>query len=182
MHDGAARSAVAIADSVISDWAPATLVDVGCGTGAMLSEFAKRGVRVHGLEYADAGLAACRERGLSVTKLDIANSNEAKIGAFECALSMEVAEHIEEKDADRYVDLLCALSPRIVLTAAPPGQQGTDHVNEQPQFYWIKKFNGRGYRHNADLTSKWAKDWEADGRVTLWYFRNLMAFERDMIR
>jgi hypothetical protein len=35
--------------------------------------------------------------------------------------------------------LLCNLLPFVIIPAAPPGQGGTAHVNEQPHSHWIKK-------------------------------------------
>jgi hypothetical protein len=46
-------------------------------------------------------------------------------------LSIEVAEHLPGAWADRYVNFLYEIAKRaIVITAAIPGQGGTDHVNE----------------------------------------------------
>src|SRR5262245_28678594 len=42
----AARSAGRIADSILSDFKPANLIDVGCGTGALLEALRERGCEV----------------------------------------------------------------------------------------------------------------------------------------
>jgi hypothetical protein len=52
---------------------------------------------------------------------------------FDLAVSMEVAEHIEEKNADTFVANLTNLSNVIIFSAAVPGQGGVYHVNERPQ-------------------------------------------------
>jgi hypothetical protein len=89
---------------------------------------------------------------------------------------MEVAEHLPEAVADRYVELLTSLSPLVVFTAAPPGQGGSDHVNEQPPSYWILKFQQRDFGHDDGLTRRWRESWEASGVVESWYHQNLMIF------
>lgn len=174
----AARSAGHIADSILSECKAASLVDVGCGTGALLDALRQRGCEVFGLEYAEAALEYCRGRGLDVEKFDLEREVFNRNRSFDVAVSMEVAEHLPETVADRYVDLLARLAPVVVLTAAPPGQGGADHINEQPPSYWIGKFQQRGFEYVDDVTQRWRETWKATGDVTDWYYQNLMIFRR----
>lgn len=175
---GAARSAPAIAGSIIEDLKPGSAIDVGCGTGALLAALQERGCRVFGLEYADSGLAYCRRRGLDVRKYDIERQAPPDHRTFDVAISMEVAEHLPESSADRFVGLLCGYSDRIVFTAAQPGQGGTDHINEQPRSYWVAKFHARGFEPDDEMAARWRRDWEATGQVETFYGQNLMIFRR----
>ena len=145
MEGPASQSAARIAATIAEDLKPTTVIDVGCGTGALLAALRERGCRVCGLEYAEAALVHCRARQLEVEKFDLEHDTYRADRRFEVAISMEVAEHLPEGAADRYVDLLTRLAPVIVFTAASPGQGGTDHVNEQPPSYWIAKFRDRGF-------------------------------------
>jgi SAM-dependent methyltransferase len=175
--DGPARQAApAIADAVISEFHPRRVLDVGCGSGAILAEFAARGVEVTGLDNSEAALAFCSKRGLSVQKFDLESQLEVALMG-DVALSTEVAEHLPASVADRYVDFLCKSAPVIVITAATPGQGGTGHVNEQPHEYWIRKFEARGFDHLHDVTQRFREAWAAR-HVASWYARNVMAFRR----
>ena len=97
---------------------------------------------------------------------------------FDVAVSMEVAEHIPESRADRYMDLLARAGRAVVFTAAPPGQGGNDHVNERPSEYWIAKFADRGFRLDGELTRSWRDHWRRSEHVRGWYHQNLMVFRR----
>lgn len=174
----AVRSARTVATSVVNDFKPMSVIDVGCGTGALLQALRERGCEVSGLEYAEAALRYCRQRQLDVAKFDLESSVYQEGRTFDVAVSMEVAEHLPERVADRYVDLLARLSPVVVFTAAPPGQGGEDHVNEQPPSYWITKFRRRGFEHDSELSERWRQTWKAAGDVESWYFNNLMIFRR----
>lgn len=173
VEEAAVRSAGVISASIVSDLRPRTVVDVGCGTGALLEQMAKRGCDAFGLEYSRAALKYCRERQLNVRRFDIGRDTLEEGTRFDVAISMEVAEHLPERLAERFVDLLSRLSRVIVFTAARPGQGGTDHVNEQPQSYWLAKFEGRGFLLDPELTDKWRKQWTAEN-VESWYAGNLM--------
>ena len=174
----AVRSAGVISESIILDLKAKTVVDVGCGTGALLHALQERGCRALGLEYSESALKYCRRRGLAVLKFDLERDNLKDTRTFDVAISMEVAEHLPEKIADRYVDLLTGLSNIIVFTAAHPGQGGDDHVNEQPAVYWISKFQARAFNYDEQASTRWRDRWKATGVVARWYYENLMIFQR----
>jgi cyclopropane fatty-acyl-phospholipid synthase-like methyltransferase len=177
VEETAATSSGVIANSVLRDFRPKRLVDVGCGTGAMLEIFRDAGVEVLGLEKSKAALRYCRSRQLNVREFDLEHDTKPS-ETFDVVTSMEVAEHLPGSIADRYIDLLTTLGSVIVFTAAPPGQGGTDHVNEQPPEYWIRGFAQRGFTLNAALTNEWQAEWKTSGRVTRWYHLNLMVFHK----
>ena len=172
----ARRSAARIAATIADDLKPTTVIDVGCGTGALLTALRDRGCRVCGLEYADAALAHCRARRLDVEKFDLENDEYRADRSFDVAISMEVAEHLPRQAADRYVQLLTRIAPVIVFSAASPGQGGADHVNEQPASYWIAKFGERGFEHAHEQSQRWSDTWKAAADVESWYYENLMIF------
>lgn len=174
----AAQSAPVICRSIVNGFRPGSLVDVGCGTGALMEAVRQAGIRVKGFEYSEAALAFCRKRNLDVTKFDLEKDVLTAGERFDVAVSMEVAEHLPASVADKYVDLLTRLSDTVVFTAAPPGQGGQDHVNEQPPEYWIEKFAGRGLGFDNEVTKSWRDDWQSSGRVAEWYYKNLLVFRK----
>jgi SAM-dependent methyltransferase len=174
----AARSAGRIANSILNDFKATCVIDVGCGTGALLEALRDKGCEVFGLEYAEAALRYCRARRLNVAKFDLERNVFHDNRTFDVAVSMEVAEHLPETVADRYVGLLTQLSRVVVFTAAPPGQGGADHINEQPPSYWITKFQQRGFEYAEELSQRWREIWRAAGNVESWYYKNLMIFRR----
>ena len=170
------RAAPVITRSIIDELKPKRVIDVGCGTGVILKALQDTGCTCYGLEYAKAALKICRQRGLNVRKFDI---ERERLGpeTYDCAISVEVAEHLPEKCADKFVDLLCKLAPTIVFTAATPGQGGVDHVNEQPHEYWITRFEKLGFKLDSVLSDKWRSQWATTG-IADWYYKNIMVFRR----
>lgn len=176
VEDAAVRSAPVISDSILSRFRPRRVVDLGCGTGALLAAFRDRGCEVVGLEYSEAGLKFCRDRGLDVRKFDIERDTpDPQLGPFDVAICMEVAEHLPAPCADRLVDLLTGFAPVIVFTAATPGQGGVDHVNEQAPEYWIEKFESRGFRSRSDQSAELSREWQRHA-LAAYYWGNLMVF------
>jgi SAM-dependent methyltransferase len=170
-------SAKPMAQSIVTDLAPRSVVDVGCGTGVLLEELRGHQVDVFGLELADAAIAFCRKRGLTVQKFDIEKDSPPDRRA-DVVISTEVAEHLPEHCADRFVDLLTGLADVVVLTAATPSAGATDHVNEQPNEYWIRKFAARGRYFDEQLSMRWRSQWEAAG-VAYCFWWTVMIFRPD---
>lgn len=173
----AAHAAPYIAQSIVARCKPRSLIDVGCGTGVMLTAFRSHGLDVSGLEYSTAGLRRCRERQLDVRKFDLEHDALEKSKTYDLALSLEVAEHLPEHTADRFVSLLCNSAPIVVISAAKPGQGGVDHVNLQPQSYWIQKFAERGFSYEGEATKNLVADWRS-ANIISYYYENLMVFRK----
>jgi SAM-dependent methyltransferase len=177
----AVRSSAVMADSIVERFHPATVLDVGCGSGALLSALQAHGIAGTGLEYSTAALAYCRARGLTVHRYDLTTATLPPLGSYDLAVSFEVAEHLPARCAEAFVTLLTAHTNHVAFSAATPGQGGRDHVNEQPHAYWIDHFTARGFvydeAHSIDCRARWHAA-EADGQMAWWYAKNLLLFHR----
>jgi SAM-dependent methyltransferase len=129
-----------------------SVADFGCGTGVYVKTFRHSGVDAVGFEYSDIGRRWARERsGVDVQPFDLRTFADAG-RAFDLALSLEVAEHLEPQLALRLVDVCCAHAPTVIFSAARPGQGGQGHINPQPKSYWIERFAERGYHFDQART------------------------------
>jgi hypothetical protein len=91
---------------------------------------------------------------------------------FDLVQSLEVAEHLPVAAADGYVASLVRHGPLVLFSAAPPGQGGEHHVNEQPPSYWREKFARHDYRPVDFLRSRIAGEKE----IAPWYRYNLLFY------
>lgn len=165
-------AAKAILSYVLDKIKPKSIVDFGCGSGTWLSVAEELGVKdILGLDgdYVDKSwLLFDKSKFKSVDlrkKLDLNKK-------FDLAVSLEVAEHIDEKYSSIYLDNLTSASDVILFSAAVPFQGGTNHVNEQFPSYWINRFDKYGYVPYDAL--RW-KYWD-DTSIAFWYRQNIMFF------
>lgn len=141
--------------ALILRYCPArSIVDVGCGQGALLGGFQRvdSTLVLQGYDSSPIALARARSRGLAVDPLDVVGlSNDGAaarartLASFDVALCLEVAEHIPAWHSDKLLTILSGV-PRLVFSAAHPNQGGQLHVNEQPASYWIDRFAARGFK------------------------------------
>jgi SAM-dependent methyltransferase len=169
-----------IADAIVKIFQPNTVIDIGCGPGLLVNALRMRDIYAFGVDGSIHAInAAPKEIRRHLTISDVTKQVTLKLlSEVNLVTCTEVAEHIEEKYAYNFVDHLTNYESKyIVLTAAPKGQGGTDHVNEQPPEYWISKFDKRGYVVNHTYTNELKKLWKPAER--LWFLaKNVIVFEK----
>lgn len=74
------------------------LVDVGCGSGILLSNLAEKGWDVTGVDFDPGGVSAARERGLNVHQGSL-DEQRFPDGSFDAVLMSHVIEHVPDPTA-----------------------------------------------------------------------------------
>jgi SAM-dependent methyltransferase len=181
---GIGKSYEVIAESIVKRFSPESVVDVGCGRGQLLFELKKRGIVCRGLECSSVALNICRQNALDVTKFDLEHDKLSNDVKADIVISTEVAEHLPEQCADRFVSILCSIADNVVMTAAEPARtweeikRGHDHVNEQPKEYWIAKFADNDFKYNGDISTQLRREWK-ELEVSPWFLPGLMVFQKE---
>lgn len=173
----AGQSAKAVADILIKHFAPKSVIDIGCGVGIYLAEFAKNNIDILGYDGSPAAIAGSLV-GEKIKLHDLGDPLKLS-RRFDLCLCLEVAEHLREDCADNLINTLTNLSSTIIFTAATPGQgpRSMGHINEQPSAYWQKKFKRKNFIMNKKLTEK-IKQEMIGQNVVWWLTKNLMIFEK----
>jgi SAM-dependent methyltransferase len=153
-------------------FAPQSVVDVGCGPGEWLAAFGRAGVkRIYGLDGQWVGRDRLSIRPQFFQSIDL--TGEWSIpGSFDLAVCLEVAEHLTETNSQNLVKNLVKAAPAILFSAAIPGQEGTNHINEQWPEYWEKLFAQYEY---VCLDPFRRQIWQ-DPSVAWYYQQNLYAY------
>lgn len=175
IRDGARSSAAVLAELIDGpianvlaedDVTLRRVLDVGCGEGWLTAELRGRGIDALGIDGDPLD-------GVDQV-VDFEGGELPDLGKFDLVTCLEVAEHVNEAHADRFVGWLCAHADVVLFSAAVPGQGGDGHVNERPAGYWADRFAREGYDGSGEL--RWHL-WD-DERVEWWYRQNLLLFWR----
>ncbi len=166
-----------IVASLVEKFKPTSIVDIGCGDGVYLQEFS-RFAKATGFDNSDEALKRCRKKGLNARKLNLLNRNLPTLGKYDLVVCFEVAEHIPNYASDRLVSLLASCGDTIVFTAAPPGQGGYYHINEQPYDFWVAKFQQIGFMPAYADMDYLKKSW-SERDVAIHMIKNLFVFKRN---
>jgi 2-polyprenyl-3-methyl-5-hydroxy-6-metoxy-1,4-benzoquinol methylase len=152
-----------------------SMLDLGCGLGSYL-EGAISGGTTEVLGY-DLLHDTIEEAIPELMKTYVHTGDVGEpmdVGQWDCVLSVEVAEHLVEEQADIFIDNLIKHATRmIVLTASMAG--GRYHLNRQPKEYWIGKLALKGAKYSVKDTRKLYKTWRYNGAPG-YILNNLMVF------
>lgn len=166
------RSAEIIVPMIMEKFHPQSVIDFGCGLGSWLSIFKKNGCgRIAGYDgdYVDQENLLIDKKEFRAADLGEQVKTEQK---YDLAISLEVAEHIEEAKAERFVKNITEASDIVLFSAALPCQGGRNHVNEQWPGYWKSLFEKAGY-----LCCDWLREkiWN-NPEIRFWYSQNTVLY------
>ncbi|MDH5527695.1 MAG: methyltransferase domain-containing protein [Nitrospirota bacterium] len=178
INKGAIASAQRVVESLTRHLPVRSVADFGCGQGAWLSVWKERHkATVTGLDgdYVDRNgllIAADEFTPVDLTRpLDLGRR-------FDLAQCLEVAEHLPQSAAATLVHTLTRHAPMVMFSAAPPGQGGENHVNEQPYAFWRDLFAQEGFLAFDPIRPAVA----GMAEVEPWYRYNILLFvHRDQV-
>ncbi|MGY3361268.1 hypothetical protein ACVWZK_007931 [Bradyrhizobium sp. GM0.4] len=166
------RSAEAMLPRIFEVVQPKSWVEIGSGTGSWTKTAMELGIpecmAVDGPWVKDSELLIPEDKFVKHDLTQPLNLNRR----FDLALSLEVAEHLDERFADSMVNTLVSHADVVVFGAAIPMQGGTHHVNEQWPNYWISKFLDHKYQcFDFVRPTCWTDD-----RIAPFYVQNTFLF------
>jgi len=175
-HNESYNSAKEILPLVIDLFDPKSVLDVGCGSGAWLKAYAelrntKNFTGIDG-DYVKSESLIINKEHFLVKNLESAFDLQEQ---FDLVISLEVAEHLNEKYAKTFIESLVKHSDLILFSAAKPGQEGTMHLKVQYPEYWEGIFNSLGYICFDLLRDK---IWDNEN-VSFWYKQNILIYVKE---
>jgi hypothetical protein len=157
-------SASAVIPLVLRVVQPKSVLDVGCGKGEWVKTFWRYGVEALGID-----IASPEEDGFLWYDLTEPLVFDEE---FDMVLCLETGEHLPEEAADTLVETCVTNAPKVVFSAAVPGQEGTGHINCQPHEYWHEKFAAFGY----EMSDPFRSALQDNPMVSPWYRDNLFLY------
>jgi SAM-dependent methyltransferase len=168
-----APSAGKVVGELLSAWPIKSVLDVGCARGIWIREWERTGISdFHGVDRRDADEARLLIDRSHFTAVDLAAGFDLR-RQFDLVQSLEVAEHLPRTASAEFVASLVRHSRGLVLfSAAPPGQGGENHINEQSYDFWRGLFRNWDY-YAIDCIRPQLR---GDKAVSYWYRYNLMLY------
>src|SRR5581483_6200432 len=163
-----------VIDAIRSDLQIASVLDVGCGRGMWPAEWRARGIAdtvgVDG-DYVDRASLAIPSEAFVAADISSPFDLGRRFDLVEC---LEVGEHIPTARSEELVRNLVRHGDLVLFSAAPPGQGGEYHVNEQPLSFWRRLFRAHDYHPFDAVRPRIAHDYA----IQPWYRYNTLLYVR----
>lgn len=148
----------AMADAIVRDLRPTTVLDAGCAKGFLVEALRERGVEAWGIDISEYAISEVDE---SVAEYcQVGSLTEPLPRRYDLIVCVEVLEHITAAEANAAVANLSAATDRLLLSSTPDDYGEATHVNVQPPEAWSAALAQhsllRDTEHDVSYVTPWA--------------------------
>jgi SAM-dependent methyltransferase len=127
-----------IADEIIQQLKPRTVLDVGCAKGFLVECLRDRGVEAYGFDVSQYAIGEVRADIKPYCWVGSATSDISK--DYDLITCIEVCEHMAESDAQDALRQMTTHADRILFSSTPSDFEEPTHVDVHPIIDWLRLF------------------------------------------
>ena len=146
-----------IAERIIADFQPRTVLDAGCAKGFLVERLRARGVEAWGIDIS--------EYAINNVHPDI--KNFCSVGSiadplpqrYDLIITIEVVEHMPPQEATKAIENLCQYTDNLILSSTPYDYKEDTHFNVNPPDHWARQLARYHFFHDMDYDASYITDW-----------------------
>ncbi len=147
-----------IAEAIVREFHPSTVLDAGCAMGFLVEGLRKRGIEAYGVDVSEYAISKVHD---SVAEYCRAGSLAEPLGRrYDLITCIEVVEHIPPEEADKAIANLCAATDTLLLSTTPQDYGEATHLNVQQPEVWSAALAREGFLrdlgHDLSYLTPWA--------------------------
>jgi 2-polyprenyl-3-methyl-5-hydroxy-6-metoxy-1,4-benzoquinol methylase len=148
-----------IAESIVRDLRPTSVLDAGCAMGFLVEALRKRGVEAWGIDISEYAIEQADESVREHCR--VASITEPLDRRYDLTVCIEVLEHIPPAEADAAIANLCAASDRLLISSTPEDRGEATHLNVRPVEAWSAAMAREGFLRDVDRDTSYLTPWAA---------------------
>lgn len=147
----------AIAERLVNDLSPETMLDAGCAKGFLVECLRNKGVKAFGIDISDYAINSAHESIKEYCKVaSIADPLESQ---YDVIISIEVVEHMEKSESELAIANLCKHTDKILFSSSPYDYSEVTHINVQQPEVWAQIFARNGFFRDLDYDASYITPW-----------------------
>ena len=182
-----------VADRIVADIAPRTVLDAGCAMGFLVESLRQRHVEAWGIDVSDYAISQVHA---SVEDYCAVGSILAPFSRrYDLITCIEVLEHLDAVDGAKAIANLCAATDDVLFSSTPEDFAEPTHRNTRPPDFWAMAFARHGFFRDVEFDTSFLTPWAVrfrrhDGPIApvvgayeraLWWLRAENAQRRDAV-
>ncbi len=148
-----------IADGIVRDLRPASVLDAGCAMGFLVEALRERGVDAWGVDISDYAIEQVDESVRDYCS--VASLSEPISRRYDLIVSIEVLEHIPATETSAAIANLCGATDRVLLSTTPYDYSEATHHNVLPPEAWAAAFAHEGFLREVERDFSYVTPWAA---------------------
>ncbi len=162
--DGWLRCFGEMADTIVADIRPVTVLDAACASGLLVETLRARGVQATGI---DASAHAIRNVHPSIQPYcRVASLTEALPQRYDLIVCIEALGYVTPALAEQAIAIFCAHTEDILFSSTPFDRAKADGFSSQPPEDWAERFARHGFCRDVDFDASFIAPWAARFRKT----------------
>lgn len=146
-----------IADRIVLDIQPRTVLDAGCAIGLLVECLRRRGVEAFGVDLSSHAISQVPEEFKPFCY--VGSIAESFPGTYDLIVCIEVLEHLSPEDGRRAIANLCKHTRDILFSSTPFDFREATHSNVQPVEAWAELFAQHGFIRDVDFDATFITPW-----------------------
>jgi len=146
-----------VADGLIRDFHPTSVLDAGCAMGFLVEALRKRGVDASGIDISDYAISQVHESVAEHCR--VGSLTEPLDQRYDLITCIEVLEHVAAAETDQVIANLCSAADRLVISSTPGDYGEPTHLNVLPPEAWAAKFAANGFVRDLDRDVSYLSPW-----------------------
>ncbi len=155
--EGWLRQFGGLADAIVRELQPQTVLDVGCAIGLLVEALRARGVEAFGVDVSEYAISEVHESVRAFCK--VAGAAEPFDRHYDLITCIEVLEHMPPEQAPEAIANLCRHAACVLFSSSPFDYAEVTHFNVQGPEYWAKLFAQQGFYRDVDLDAGFLTPW-----------------------
>jgi SAM-dependent methyltransferase len=148
-----------VADGLVRDFHPASVLDAGCAMGFLVEALHNRGVDANGVDVSDYAISQVHPS--VADRCRVGSLSEPLEGSYDLITCIEVLEHLPPAETDAAIASLCAAADTLVISSTPGDYGEPTHLNVQPPEAWAAKFAQHGFFRDLERDLSYISPWAA---------------------
>jgi len=153
-----------VADRIMRDVRPSSVLDVGCAMGFLVEALRQRGVEAFGVDISEYAIQNVHPDIQPYCWLGSVTDTFPQ--RYDLIVCVEVLEHLLPREAEQAVENLCRHSDDVLFSSTPLDYKEATHVNVQPPEYWAELFARHSFFRDVDFDASFITPWTVRFRKT----------------
>lgn len=132
-----------VADFIIAEYAPRTVLDAGCAIGFLVEALRERGVDARGFDISEYAISQVPEELMPYCTLG--SVTDEIEGTYDLITCIEVLEHVPPDVAEQAIENFARHTDRILFSSTPDDVDEPTHVNVKQPENWVAAFAEQGF-------------------------------------
>lgn len=146
-----------VAERIVADIQPATVLDAGCALGLLVETLRDRGVEAYGVDVSSFAI----DQVYAPIKpfCWVGSISEPLPQRYDLIVCIEVLEHMQHREAEAAIVNLCRYTDDLLFSSSPDDYREATHFNVQPPEYWAAQFARQGLYRDTDFDAAFVTPW-----------------------